>query len=73
VPVTVNQASRAGAAPEAPESVAISVDAAEPTVIDELGDGKPVIPTEINLLPLREVVIVPVLVAPLGVEKVKVK
>jgi ATP-dependent Lon protease len=30
-------------------------------------DGKPSIPDEINLLPLREVVIFPVLVAPLGV------
>jgi ATP-dependent Lon protease len=30
-------------------------------------DNKPSIPTEINLLPLREVVIFPVLVAPLGV------
>lgn len=34
---------------------------------EDSGEGKPAIPTEINLLPLREVVIVPVLVAPLGV------
>src|ERR1041385_6775747 len=31
------------------------------------GDGKPGIPEELNLLPLREVVIFPVLVTPLGV------
>jgi len=54
-------------AAEAPESLNITVNAAEPAVADELGEGKPQIPTEINLLPLREVVIVPVLVAPLGV------
>src|SRR5438067_8460915 len=49
------------------ENLAITVDAAEPAAVDELSEGKPQIPTEINLLPLREVVIVPVLVAPLGV------
>jgi len=39
-------------------------------IIDQLDgtpDGKMTIPEELNLLPLREVVIVPVLVAPLGV------
>src|SRR2546426_8718548 len=39
-------------------------------IIDELDgvkDGKVTLPEEINLLPLREVVIFPVLVAPLGV------
>src|SRR5437588_8418271 len=39
-------------------------------IIDELDgvkDGKVTLPDEINLLPLREVVIFPVLVAPLGV------
>src|SRR5215467_1936380 len=34
---------------------------------DSTQESEPSIPTEINLLPLREVVIVPVLVAPLGV------
>ena len=39
-------------------------------IVDELDgtpDGKLTIPEEMNLLPLREVVIFPVLVAPLGV------
>src|SRR5687767_10157234 len=39
-----------------------------PDIIEEGDDNdKPQIPEELNLLPLREVVIFPVLVAPLGV------
>ncbi len=52
---------------EVAEGTGITVEAAGLPLVDELGEGKPQIPTEINLLPLREVVIVPVLVAPLGV------
>lgn len=54
-----------------PKNLTDILEELEPQALSESseqeGDSKPAIPEEINLLPLREVVIFPVLVAPLGV------
>jgi len=49
------------------EPIEVAAGVAGLPLLEEPGEAAPQIPTEINLLPLREVVIVPVLVAPLGV------